>query len=77
MSEHSGGTECLECDVDGCETPAIARVFPTFGQTDHEALRCKKCLEYDFDRRWFRQWAEKIAARHDRNIETDTDRREP
>lgn len=50
----------LECSVTDCDSPAIVRVFPTHGGTDHSALRCRDCLEYDLDRDWFRQWADAI-----------------
>jgi len=60
---HTVVTERLQCDVSDCEKPALAKVFPTHGQTDHSALRCRKCLQYDLDRHWFREWREKIAHR--------------
>lgn len=60
----SEDTERLKCDVNDCMNPALAKVFPTHGQTEHSALRCRKCLEYDLDRRWFREWGKKIAHRN-------------
>ena len=52
--------ESIVCSVTDCSAPAIARVFPTHGETDHSALRCRDCLEFDLDRDWFRQWADEI-----------------
>jgi hypothetical protein len=52
--------EQLECAVTDCDSPAIARVFPTHGETEHSALRCRDCLEFDLRREWFRQWADAI-----------------
>ena len=56
-------TDGLHCDVKDCTKPALCRVFPTHGATDHSALRCRDCFEYDADRGWFEEWAEKIEAR--------------
>jgi hypothetical protein len=61
-------TNLKQCDVRGCEEPAIVRVFPTNGQTNHSALRCRDCLDCDIGRGWFKEWAEKIAARPDTSI---------
>jgi len=55
----------LQCDVTDCQEPAIARVLPTHGETEHSALRCRDCLTYDHERGWFREWGEKIAGRED------------
>ena len=49
-----------ECDVEGCEKPAIANVLPTHGKTDHHAYRCRECLLYDLEREWFGEWQTKI-----------------
>lgn len=53
-----GGTQ--QCDVKGCEEPALAKVQPTYGATDHIALRCRDCLLYDLEREWFGEWRSKI-----------------
>jgi len=58
-------TDRLKCDVGGCKQPAIVSALPTHGATEHSALRCRDCLEYDLDRGWFKEWGEKIAARSD------------
>lgn len=57
--------EQLECEVNDCSNPALCRVFPTHGKTDHSTLRCRDCLEYDTGRGWFEEWADKIDARDD------------
>jgi len=64
----TGDTE--RCDVDGCRSPAISRVLPTHGRTDHYALRCRGCLLYDLKRDWFREWKGKIMLR---SVWPDTD----
>jgi hypothetical protein len=56
-----GRTE--QCDVSGCESPAITIVLPTNGRTDDVALRCRDCLEFDLDRDWFAEWADHIENR--------------
>jgi len=56
-------TEKVECDVQGCENPALAKVLPTHGETDHHALRCRECLLYDIEREWFGEWRSKIENR--------------
>lgn len=66
-NEHTVG-DLLICDVSGCTTPALARVYPTNGQTDNEALRCRDCLEYDLGRGWFMEW--EAAIFEDREVGT-------
>ena len=48
--------ETLTCDVSGCDQPALARILPTYGRTDHSALRCRDCLAFDLSRDWFDDW---------------------
>jgi len=57
----------LTCDVKGCERSAIVRVLPTHGETEDSALRCRECLDFDLDRGWFEEWAEKIRARDEQS----------
>ena len=57
------GGESLTCDVSDCDEPAHVRVFPTHGETDHSALRCRDCYEYDAGRDWFDRWASQIRDR--------------
>jgi len=59
------GDGLLYCDVKGCEKPALARVFPTKGETNHEALRCRDCLMSDLNRRHFSEWASAIRRETD------------
>jgi len=55
----------LQCAVVGCEKPAFVEVYPTNGETEHSALRCRSCLDEDTDREWFREWAHKIRGREE------------
>lgn len=59
--EHEASSH--QCDVNGCEEPALAKVLPTYGDTDHVAHRCRDCLLYDLEREWFGEWRSKIEAR--------------
>ncbi|QZX98742.1 DUF6884 domain-containing protein [Halobaculum rubrum] len=54
------GGETLTCDDKDCEQPAHVRVFPTHGETDHSALRCRDCYERDAERDWFDRWASQV-----------------
>ncbi|QZP37098.1 DUF6884 domain-containing protein [Halobaculum magnesiiphilum] len=57
------GGEPLTCDDKDCDEPAHVRVFPTHGETDHSALRCRDCYERDAERDWFDRWARQIQSR--------------
>lgn len=52
------------CDVRGCDSPALAKVLPTHGKTDHHGFRCRDCLHYDLSRGWFEDWREAIERRN-------------
>jgi len=56
------------CDVNGCDSPALVDVLPTYGQTDHHAYRCRDCLMYDLEREWFGEWRQKINNRDHNQI---------
>lgn len=63
-SDHASSEgEAYQCAVNGCEDPAIAKVLPTHGQTDHSALRCRDCLLYDLEREWFGEWRHNIEGK--------------
>jgi hypothetical protein len=55
-------SESLVCDVSGCHQPALVRVFPTNGETEHSALRCLDCFVFDHGRDWFDRWAADIEG---------------
>jgi len=63
--------EELHCAVKGCENPAIARVLPTHGTTEHDALRCRDCLVYDLNREWFEGWRRSIERDEEHPVMTD------
>jgi len=59
----------LVCDVKDCEEPAAVRVYPTNGRTNHAALRCWDCLDFDRGRNHFAEW--RAAIERDRDLVTD------
>jgi hypothetical protein len=56
-------SEPLTCDVKGCDEPAHVRVYPTNGRTDHAALRCRGCYDYDVGKDHFEEWRAAIERR--------------
>lgn len=55
--------EPIICDVHDCTNHAFARVYPTYGRTDHTALRCREHLQRNLAENWFRQWRQDIKQR--------------
>jgi len=65
--------DLLTCSVAECTQPALARVFPTHGDTDHKAWRCRECLLHDLEDHWFRKWRKEIYSLDEYKNQTDHD----